>query len=125
MCQLLTLEKMNTLNTLNEITRLLTKAQGLLDMVAAAQPKPAHGKPEQPYYTKKVEREIWRAWDKLKACGEFDARKARQIAKGEPTQKRYIDSSYSSILSRWSKEGYLIKLRGGDGPVAAVYQIPN
>jgi hypothetical protein len=116
---------MNTLTTLHEITRLLNKAQGLLAMVVADQPRPSPGKPDRPNYTKKAELEIWNAWEKLKGAGEFGAKKARQIAKGESQPKGWIDSSYSSILSRWAREGYLVKVSGGVGPVPAIYKIPS
>ena len=115
---------MNTRNTLIEITKLMNKAQGLLAMVVESQPKPTPGKPPQPHYTQKVAREIWNAWDKLKAAGQFDASKARKIAKNEEIFYR-IDSSYSAILSKWASEGYIDRVKEGSGPLPAIYKIPN
>ena len=90
---------MNTRNRLIEVTKLMNKAQGLLAMVIESQPKPTPGKPPQPYYTQRVAMEIWSAWDKLKAAGQFDAGKARRIVKNDTSPKMYrIDSSYSAIL---------------------------
>jgi len=94
-------------------------------MVVADQPRPSPGKPDRPNYTKRIELEIWNAWDKLKVTGEFGAKEARQIAKGEAQLKGWIDSSYSAILSRWAKEGYLVKVSGGAGSAPAIYKIPN
>jgi hypothetical protein len=116
---------MNTRNTLIEITKLLHKAQGLLAMVTESQPKPIPGKPPQPHYTQKTETEIWNAWDKLRAKGEFSANTAWLIAKNKQHLPTPMDSFYSAILSKWWRQGYIKRTREGRGPLPAFYKIPN
>jgi acyl-CoA-binding protein len=118
---------MNTKATLNEIKALINKAQAMLDAVIEAQPKQTPGKPPQPRYGKRVERKLWNAWDKLKAKGQFSANTAYLIANDQehlPTMFR-IDSFYSAILSRWSREGFIERIRRGRGPLPAIYKVPN
>jgi hypothetical protein len=114
---------MNTSAKLSEIKSLLDKAQGLLQMVIEAQPKPTPGKPPQPYWTQRTEKEIWDAWEKLRAKGQFDAADAWNIVHGNLAKTYRTDSFYSSILSRWAREGYIERVREGRGPIPALYKI--
>jgi hypothetical protein len=115
---------MNTRVTLSQITELLTKAQGLLQMVVDAQPKPTPGKPPQPYWTQRTEKEIWDVWEKLKAKEKFDASDVWNIVHGENSNKWRINSHYSAILSRWARDGHLHRVREGSGRISALYKIP-
>ncbi len=111
---------------LTEIKKLIDKAQLRLEEMIEVQPKPALGKPSPPSYRAKIERSIWNVWDKLKAKGQFDAFDAKQIATGDNNPRRYkIDSSYSAVLSRWAKDGYINIQKQGTGPLRTIYTIPN
>lgn len=117
---------MNTRVQILEIKKLIDRAQGLLEMVIASQPKQILGKPTQPYYTQRVATKLWEAWEKLKAKGKFDASEAKRIATGDTNLRHYrIDSSYSAVLSQWAKEGYLDIIEKGSGPRPSIYKIPN
>ncbi|HEX5399596.1 MAG TPA: hypothetical protein VFY06_11175 [Verrucomicrobiae bacterium] len=117
---------MNTRSRLIEIEKLISKAHGLLTMVVESQPKPAPGKPPQPHYTRKIETQIWRAWDKLKSAGNFTASEAKRLVTGDKDPRHWrTDSFYSSILSRWASEGYIERVQEGRGTKAATYKISN
>lgn len=69
---------------------------------------------------------LWKGWDKLRLKGNFTPAEAREIVGGDD---RYLkdrsDSSYSSILSRWEREGHLKKIKGGKGRQPATYEIAS
>jgi len=117
---------MNTRIKLNEIKRLLEKANSMLESVIEAQPKPDLGKPPQPNYTQKVAIEIWKVWEKLKIKGQFDVNDVWEIVKGKQPPVAYrMDSSYSAILSKWAKAGHIHLVRQGRGRLTSIYKIAN
>jgi hypothetical protein len=103
---------------LDEIRRLLDEAlpEGQID----AQPR---GKPPQPDYTKRVEREIWRIWDKLEKLPEITVRRVRKLIQDSYCQDR-TNASFSTVLSDWAENGYLEIVRQGSGPRPTVYRVP-
>jgi hypothetical protein len=116
---------MNLRTEIFEIKALLEKANTRLLALAESQPKAIPGKPPQPPYSRKIEREIWDAWDDLKAKGQFTAATAWKVAKKQthtPFPYR-IDSAYSSILSRWAREGFIERMRQGRGQMPSLYRI--
>lgn len=116
---------MNTKIELIQIAKLIKKAQQQLETLIESEPKPTPGKPPQPYGNQKVELAIWRAWDQLKDLDKFDAYKAKKVATGIVPRNRRIDSSYSSILSRWAQLGYIDRIEAGSGPKPAFYKIQS
>jgi hypothetical protein len=121
---------MNTRLGLNEIKRLLHKAQELTETLLEAQPKPTPGKPPEPRRSQRFERAIWNMWDELKPLLEFtvaDVRK-RAVKKAGAYPAFFAqrsDSSYSSILSRWAKTGDLEIVEQGKGRRPTKYKVPN
>ena len=115
---------MNVRIELIEIKKLLEKAQKLTDAVIASQEKPKSGKPPEPEYSQRVACCIWNEWEKLKQKGEFTVRDAKALMT-DPYCKKRSESAYSSILSRWAREGYIDKIKPGSGPRPAKYKISN
>jgi hypothetical protein len=119
----------NTMNTrieLIQIQKLINEAQLRMSALVDSQPKPQAGKPPQPRHTQRVEMGLWRTWEVLKSKENFTAAQARKIA-GEKDiyLARRSESAYSSILSRWAREGCIDFVEQGKGPRPSTYKIPN
>ena len=113
---------MQTLQKLNAIEKRLTEAQRLLASVIASEPKPKPGKPPMPTF-QSVEYYIWLSWDKLKAENEFTAYHAKEIVKADGKSRLRTDSSYSAVLSRWARDGYIKLITQGSGQKPSTYKI--
>ena len=89
-----------------------------------SEPKPVLGKPPLPRYGT-VAYQIWKKWDELKKAGRFTAYEAKQIVKEHDRSRYGVDSSYSSVLSKWAREGYITLVTEGRGQIPAFYEIQN
>lgn len=119
---------MNTRLKLNEIKRLLDKAQELTEMLLETQPKPTPEKPPEPRRSQKIERAIWNVWEELKRLSDFTVADVREkVVKNAGGYRTYLegrsDSSYSSILSRWAKAEHLEIVKQGKGRRPTIYRI--
>jgi hypothetical protein len=114
----------NNNTNLQEIKHLIEKALRRLDTVLAAQEtKPHGGKPPAPDLAKRVEWGIWEIWESLKAKEKFTARDVKSLMRDSYCKKRSL-SSYSVVLSAWSRDGYLECARPGSGPLPTIYTMP-
>ncbi|MGA3269118.1 MAG: hypothetical protein ABSE16_20170 [Verrucomicrobiota bacterium] len=122
---------MNARLKLNEVKRLLDKAQQLTETLIEAQPKPIPGQPKEPHrHSQRIEWAIWNLWHKLKALPQFTAARVKRMAIENVERDRHYlqycsDSSFSSILSRWAKEGSLEIVEQGRGRRPSIFKIPN
>ena len=118
---------MNNLARLKQIESHLAKAHDLLRVAMASEEganTPIPGRPD-PDVTQRVawhiaRRENWRHLTKL---AEFTFRDVRELVKSDLYCSRRSDSTYSSILSKWARDGYLVIVSQGSGPSPTKYKV--
>ena len=124
---------MNTRFGLNEIKRLLHKAQELTETLLEAQPKPTSEKPPEPRRSRqsqRFDRAVWVVREELKSLSQFTVADVRKrVVKNAGAYPAFFaqrsDSSYSSTLSRWAKTGDLEIVEQGKGRRPTKYKVPN